>query len=52
MGTSYPPVRGGLPGVYLMMNTNYGAQGVVNARVLAEVLGIRLVHTQLLYVWI
>jgi len=34
--------------VYLMMSTNYGDQGLVNARALAEVLGVRLGQPQLL----
>ena len=52
MGTRCSPVGRGLPGrisaVYLMMNTNYGDQGVVNARALAEVLGVRMGQPQLL----
>jgi uncharacterized protein YecE (DUF72 family) len=34
--------------VYLMMNTNYADQGVVNARALASVLGVPLGQPQLL----
>jgi len=34
--------------MYLMMNTNYGDQGIVNARVLAEVLCLPLGQPQLL----
>ena len=34
--------------IYLMMNTNYGDQGIVNARALAEVQGVRPGQPQLL----